>query len=136
MGSAIIDLNAHIYNLRLQNNFRLPGKVTLELTGFYSSPFIWGGTVNVEGGAAINFGIKKDFFDKKLLIQVTGNDIFKGRSDYYYTSNYGGRFVDGVITFDNRRFGINVTYNFGNQKAKARQKSKSANDDNLNRISN
>jgi hypothetical protein len=136
MGTTVIDLDAHIYNVRLQNNFRLPGKVTLELTGFYSSPFIWGGTVNVEGGAAINFGIKKDFFDKKLLVQATGNDIFKGRSDYYYTSNYGGRFVDGVITFDNRRFGINVTYNFGNQKAKARQKSKSANDDNLNRISN
>jgi len=136
MGSTIIDLNAHIYNLRLQNNFRLPGKVTMELTGFYSSPFIWGGTVNVKGGAAINFGIKKDFFEKKLLIQLTGNDIFRGRTDYFYSSNYGGRHVDGVITFDNRRFGINMTYNFGNQKAKGRQKSKSANDDNLNRISN
>jgi len=136
IGTTIIDLQANIYNFRLQNSLRLPGKVTMELTYFYSSPWIWGGTVNVDGGYAINFGIKKDFFEKKLLLQVTGNDILRGRTDYYYHSNYGGRQIEGVITFDNRRFGINVTYNFGNQKAKATKKRKSAIDDDLNRISN
>jgi len=136
IGNTVIDLTANIYNFRVQNSLKLPGKITMELTGFYSSPFIWGGTVNVEGGAAINFGIKKDFFNKKLLLQVTGSDIFRGRSDYHYKSNYGGKDVDGVITFDNQRFGINMTYNFGNQKAKTTKKRKSAIDDDLNRISN
>ena len=44
--------------------------------------------------------------------------------------------VDGVISFDNQRAGINATYKFGNQKAKTRKKGKSAIDDELNRISN
>jgi hypothetical protein len=92
--------------------------------------------VNVEGGYAINFGLKKDFLNKKLLLQVTGSDIFRTRSDYHYKSNYGGKHVDGVIIFDNQRFGINITYNFGNQKAKTTKRRKSAIDDDLNRISN
>jgi len=136
MGKTVIDLKANIYNFRLQNSLKLPGKITMELTYFYTSPWIWRGTVEVDGGYAINFGIKKDFLNKKLLLQVTGSDIFRTRSDFYYNSNYGGMQVNGVITFDNQRFGINATYNFGNQKAKATKKRKSAIDDDLNRISN
>jgi hypothetical protein len=136
IGNTVIDLKANIYNFRLQNSLNLPGKITMELTYYYSSPWIWGGTVNVEGGYAINFGLKKDFLNKKLLLQVTGSDIFRTRSDYHYKSNYGGKHVDGVITFDNQRFGINITYNFGNQKAKTTKRRKSAIDDDLNRISN
>jgi len=135
-GNSVIDLQANIYNVRIQNSLNLPGKISMELTGFYSSPWIWGGTVNVEGGYAINVGIKKDFLDKKLLLQATGNDIFRTRSDFHYKSNYGGKQVNGVITFDNSRFGINATYSFGNQKSKANKKRKSAIDDDLNRISN
>lgn len=136
IGNTVIDLKANIYNFRLQNSLNLPGKITMELTCFYTSPWIWGGTVNVEGGYAINFGIKKDFLNKKLLLQLTGSDIFGTRSDFHYKSNYGGKHVDGVISFDNQRFGINATYNFGNQKAKTTKKRKSAIDDDLNRISN
>lgn len=136
IGNTVIDLKANIYNFRIQNSLNLPGKISMELTYYYSSPWIWGGTVNVDGGYAINFGIKKDFLNKKLLLQVTGSDIFRGRSDFHYKSNYGGKHVDGVITFDNQRFGINATYNFGNQKLKAAKKRKSAIDDDLNRISN
>ena len=135
-GNTVIDLKANIYNFRIQNSLNLPGKITMELTYFYTSPWIWGGTVNVKGGYALNFGIKKDFLNKKLLLQATGSDIFRTRSDFHYKSNYGGKHVDGVITFDNQRFGINATYNFGNQKTKTAKKRKSAIDDDLNRISN
>jgi hypothetical protein len=136
IGNTVIDLKANIYNFRIQNSLKLPGQISMELTSYYSSPWIWGGTVNVDGGYAINFGIKKDFLDKKLLLQMTGSDIFRGRSDFHYKSSYGGKHVDGVISFDNQRFGINATYNFGNQKAKTAKRRKSAIDDDLNRISN
>ncbi len=130
-----IDLKADIYSLRVQNNLKLPANITMELTYFVVSPWIWRGTIEVNGNQGLNFGFKKDFMDRKLLVQLTGSDIFRSRSDYYYKSNYGGMDITGVRTFDNQRFGINVTYNFGNQKAKARKKGKSAIDDDLNRIS-
>lgn len=130
-----IDLKATTYNFRLQNNIQLPEEVTMELTYYLNSPWIWRGSVNVEGFSGLSIGVKKEFLDKKLLVQLTGNDIFNTSSDYHYKSNYGGMIVDGVISFDNRRAGISATYKFGNQKAKARKKSKSGIDDELKRIS-
>lgn len=135
LNGTIIDLKASIYNLRLQNNLRLPGDVTMELTYFVNSAWIWRGSVKVKGNYGVNFGAKKDFFDHKLLVQITASDIFRTRSDYFYKSNYGGMNVDGYVTFDNQRAGINITYKFGNQKAKTRKKGKSAIDAELNRIS-
>ena len=130
-----IDLKSNNLNFRLQNNLKLPADITAELTYFVSSPGIWGGTLQMDAYQGLNVGVKKYFMDRRFLIQLTGNDIFRGSSDYYYHSNYGGMVVKGVIIFDNQRFGINVTYNFGNQKAKVRGKSKSAIDSEMNRIS-
>jgi len=130
-----IDLKASTYNLRLQNNIQLPEAVIMELTYFLNSPWIWRGSVNVDGFSGLNLGVKKDFLNHKLLVQLTANDIFRSQSDFHYKSNYGGMIVDGVITFDNQRAGISATYKFGNQKVKTRKKSKSGIDDELNRIS-
>jgi iron complex outermembrane recepter protein len=130
-----IDLKSNQYSFRLQNNLKLPGGIAMELTSNIWGPWIWRGSVEVEGSYSVNIGIRKDFFERKLLIQLTGNDIFRSASDYFYKSNYGGMEVDGVRMFDNQRAGINITYNFGNQQAKARKRSRSAIDDELNRIS-
>ncbi len=132
---AKIDLKSNNVNFRLQNNLKLPADITAEVTYFVSSPWIWGGTVRVDAYQGLNIGVKKYFMDRRFLVQLTGNDIFRGNSDYHYHSNYGGMVVKGIITFDNQRFGINVTYSFGNQKAKSRGRSKSAIDAEMNRIS-
>lgn len=133
--NTVIDLEVNQYNFRFQNNLRLPGGLAMELTYNLWSPWIWRGSVKVEGSYSVNVGLRKDFFARKLNVQLTGSDVFRTASDYYYHSNYGGMAVDGVRIFDNRRFGINVTYNFGNQQAKNRKRSRSAIDEELNRIS-
>jgi iron complex outermembrane receptor protein len=134
MEGAKIDLQAHIVNFRLQNNFNLPFDIKLEISYYANSPWIWGGTVNVKGYQTLGAGIKREFFDKNLLVQLTGNDILGTGSDFYFNSNYGGMVIDGVRSFDNQRFGFSATYKFGNTKAKNAKKKKSAIDDELKRI--
>ncbi len=129
-----IDIKANIISFRLQNNISLPLDMTMELSYYITSPWIWRGTVNVDGNHRLNIGVKREFFNKRLLLQVTGSDIFNTGSTYYYDSDYGGMIVDGDIFFDSRRVTFNATYKFGNQKAKARRKN-SAMDAELNRIS-
>lgn len=134
MEGTVIDLSANTYNIRLQNNFRLPAGITMELTLRHNSPSIWRGSIEVEAFSSVNFGIRKDFLDRKLQIQITGSDIFRTGSDYHYKSNYGGMIVSGIRSFDGQRFGISGTYNFGNDQAKAKGRRKSAIDSELNRI--
>jgi iron complex outermembrane recepter protein len=134
MDGTLIDLKANIYFARMQNMFRLPGGIGLELTYYAQSPWIWRGSIQVKEYHGLNVGIRKDFMNRKLLLQFTGNDVFRTGSDFYYKSNYGGIRADGIRTFDNQRFGFSLTYNFGNQQAKARQRSRSAIDDELRRL--
>jgi iron complex outermembrane recepter protein len=131
----VIDLEAHIYNFRFQNSIKLPEGILMELTYYWNSPSIWRGSVEIEKHHGLNFGVRKDFLNRKLLVQLTGNDIFRTGSDFFYKSNYGGMVVDGVITFDIQRFGFSLTYNFGNQQEKTRKRSRSAIEDEMRRIS-
>ncbi len=135
MDGTVIDLKANTYNARMQNMFKLPGGVGLELTYSYNSPLIWRGSIKVESFQRLNVGLRKDFMNRQLLVQITGNDVFRTNSDYFYSSNYGGLVTDGVRTFDSQRIGFSLTWNFGNQQAKARQRSRSAIDEEMQRIS-
>jgi iron complex outermembrane recepter protein len=130
----VIDLTATTYNFRIQNNIKLPWGINMDVTYNKFSDWIWRGSVRVKGNQGLAFGIRKEFFNKKLQVRITGADIFRTDSDYFYVGDYGGIFVDGVRTFDNQRFGVGATWKFGNQKAKVRKKSASAMDEELNRL--
>jgi hypothetical protein len=134
MEGTVIDLEANIANLRIQNKFRLPLDILMELTYNYNSPWIWRGSVTVEAYSRLDFGVKKSFFRERLQTNLVLSDILNTGSDFYYTSDYGGQIVDGIRSFDNRRIGLSATYVFGNQKLKTGKKNKSAIDDELKRI--
>jgi iron complex outermembrane recepter protein len=61
----VIDLTATTYNLRFQNNLKLPGGLIMDLTYKRSSDWIWRRSVRVRGNQGLSFGIRKEFFDKK-----------------------------------------------------------------------
>lgn len=88
----------------------------------------------MDGNQGVNFGIRKDFFNKKLQVRITGADIFRTDSNFYYNGNYGGIETSGVRTFDNQRFGLGATYTFGNQKLKNTKKNNNALDEELRRL--
>jgi len=130
----MIDIKANVLDFRMQNEFRLPGDVSMELSVYATSPSVWGGTTTIEANYTIDLGVKREFFNKKLLLQAAATDIFNTGSSYFYSSNYGGMVIDGDVFFDGRRISVNAAYKFGNQKVKTR-KSKSSLNEELNRIS-
>ena len=133
--STFIDLSNWQWDYRIQNIITLPSEILLDVTFTQRSRWIWRGSVFISGNEALSFGIRKDFFDKKLQLRITGADILRTQSDYPYTSDYGGIDLDGVYTADNRRFGLGLTYNFGSRKSESKKK-KGALDEELRRIQN
>jgi hypothetical protein len=129
-----IDFSQNIYNARIQNNLSLPWDITMDLTWYWSSPFVWRGTVIIDDYWGLNFGIKKNFFNDRLQVRLTGSDIFNTNSDYGYYGNYGGLEFDGVYSNDNHRFGGGLTWKFGNNRIK-KKGNRSGLDDELRRIS-
>ncbi len=132
--NATINIKTDIYNIRMQNNIILPGDITMNLSAVYNSPWIWRGSIVIDRNYGLDLGFKKDFFDEKLQVRLTGTDIFNTRSDFPYTGDYGGIDMRGIYKSDNQRFGFGLTYKFGNQKIKNSRK-KGGLDAELNRIS-
>jgi iron complex outermembrane receptor protein len=132
----IIDLKSTLWDYRIQNNLNLPSDILMDVTFTQRSTWIWRGTVYIKGTHGLSFGLRKDFLDKKLQIRITGSDILRTESEYPYYSDYGGINLNGAYINDGRRFGLGATYKFGNQQVKNKSQTKSALDEELNRISN
>ncbi len=129
-----IDIKATTWNFRIQNNINLPGDLLLDISYYQSSDWIWRGSILVRGNYELNFGLRKDFFEGRLQVRVTAQDILLTTNDYFYQGDYGGMAIDGVRSFDTRRFGAGATWKFGNQKVKSARKGRGAMEEELRRL--
>ncbi|MEP0365922.1 MAG: TonB-dependent receptor [Cyclobacteriaceae bacterium] len=120
---ATINIDANIYTVRVQNSFTLPWGISADLAVAYGSPWIWRGSIEIDGYQRLDVGLRKAFFDDQLQIRLTGSDILNTNSDYPYKGNYGGIDLTGVYSNDNCRFGFGLTYQFGNRNIKKQRKS-------------
>jgi hypothetical protein len=129
-----IDFGQTTWSIRVQNSLKLPGGILLDLTYGRYSDWVWRGSIRVRGNQYLDFGLRKDFLDKRLQVRLTGADVLRTTSDYFYSGNYGGIEIDGVRSFDNQRFGAGLTWKFGNQKVKAAKRSRGAMEEEMRRL--
>jgi len=115
----IVDLSQKSLNIYIQQTFSLPGKLSLELSGWYNSPAIWEGTFEGAAMGSVDFGIQKKFLKGKGNLKLSVSDIFK-TTDWNMTSQFGDLFIDGNGGWDSRRFKASFSYSFGNNKIKSR----------------
>ena len=116
-----LDINATTYNIYVQNNFTLPAGFKFELSGWYNSPSIWGGTFVTGSMYSINIGLQKSVFKGKGNFTMGLDDIFwtqKWNGD----SDFNNLKIDGNGGRDSRRFKVGLTYRIGNQKVKVRKR--------------
>lgn len=121
-------------SVRLQstNTFELPKSFSIEVTGFYQSPMLWG-LMNIKSMYSVDFGVQKYFWNKKANIKLTLRDPFKlmkFKADLNYSN------LDGYInnTWDSRRIGLSFSYRFGNDDIKPSRQRKSGLEDEQNRV--
>ncbi len=117
----IIDLQTITYNIFQQHTFTLPKNYTFELSGWFSGPGIWGGVFEYDTSWSLDMGISKRFLDDKLNVKLSAQDIFN-QAFWSGTSNFAGLESFGRGNWDSQRVGIDVSYNFGNDKVKSRNR--------------
>ena len=110
----------------------MPSKIKLEVSGWFRSPSVWGGTYRTKSLGSLDLAIQKKIFSEKFNVRIAINDLF-------YTSNwrgdtrFGNVFIDANGGYDSLQFKINLSYNFGNSEAKSSTK-KTGIEDEKNRI--
>ncbi|RME98182.1 MAG: TonB-dependent receptor, partial [Bacteroidetes bacterium] len=80
---AVVDVQALTFNLYSQQSFQLPWGLQGEISGWYSSPGVWGGVFFYESLWSLNLGLQRKFLNEQLNVRLSANDIF-------YESNWDG----------------------------------------------
>ena len=130
---AFVGLTQETLSLYGQNNFNLPKKINLEISGWYSSPSVWGGTYRTKSLGSLDIAIQKKFLSDKLNARIAFSDVL-------FTSPWSGttEFADVVINgnggSDSRQVRFNLSYNFGNDQVKKARTRNTGLEDEKNRI--
>jgi len=116
------------WSARAMSTLNLPANFSLQMSYFYRGKRVTSnGTINPF--QSFDAAIKKDLFDKKLSLTLRASDIFKTAKfvvnidDVYYRE-----YAERVRDF--RGLYLNITYKFGQEEKKQRDKRKGENNQN------
>lgn len=117
----LIDLDRAWFNVYHQSSFTLPKDITVQLSGFYNSPGVWGANWITEDFWGIEVGARKKLMKGRATFSVGVTDIFF-TMQWRATQDFDDQVSAGGGGWESRTFKANFSYNFGNQKVKTRKR--------------
>ncbi|WP_044102878.1 TonB-dependent receptor domain-containing protein [Neolewinella persica] len=108
-------------SLYAQTTFKLPGAFSFEVSGWYSSPSVWGGTYETKSMGSLNLAAQRKFLKDQLTIRIAANDVLF-TSPWEGTTRFGALFIDGSGGGDSRNVTLSASYNFGGKEVKGARK--------------
>ncbi|MDR3651449.1 MAG: TonB-dependent receptor [Paludibacter sp.] len=106
------------FNGNLSNNFSLPYKLEMELSGYYSSEQLISNII-LDPRYTIDFGIQRKILKDNGTIKIAISDIFNtGCSGAY--AKYDNVDITVLNKYDSRRLQISFNYRFGKDNFKTR----------------
>lgn len=116
-------------NLYSEHTFRLPKGWSLQLSGWYNSPSIWGAVFRSKAQGAMDFGIKKQFMDGKATASLSFGDIL-GTAGWRSVNDFTpGLYMAGRGNWESRTVRCNLNYRFGNNNIKSARQRKTGIED-------
>lgn len=116
-----------------QNTIALPADISMEISGWYSSPTVWGGTYQTKALGSLNLAFQKKFLDDNLSAKIAMNDILY-TAPWRGNTRYGNLYIQGQGGSDSRNIVFSLSYNFGSQQIKKARDRKTGLEDESSRI--
>ena len=120
-------------SLYAQNTFNLSKKLRMEVSGWYSSPSIWGGTYQTQSLGSLNVAFQQKLFDDRFTARLSFNDILY-TIPWRGVTQFGDLFINGTGGSDSRQVAFGLTYDFGRNEIKKARKRKTGLQDENDRI--
>ncbi len=135
----IVDVSVNSFSIFSQHVFRLPANFSIELSGRYSAPSVWGGNFYTKAFWGVNAGIQKKFARERGQAKLSISDIFLSQR-WNGFSEFGPLYMETRGGWDSRRLSLSLSYRIGqntkgNGRGKRSSRNKSGIDDELKRAS-
>ena len=124
---ADIEIDRWTYNIYHQSTFQLPWDISIQLSGFYNSPGIWGANSLTAQFWGIDAGVVKKFMKGRGTFKISVTDIFftqqwRGIQELHDPTDAEYLYMDASGGWESRQIKANLSISFGNQKVKARKR--------------
>jgi iron complex outermembrane recepter protein len=121
-----VRIDNYAANLYAQNSFKVQERWSVELSGSYSSPNVWGGTYRNRYFWFVDAGLQ--YKHERLTVRMVLADVFLSMR-WRGVAEIGGLYAVASGGWDSRQLRLNATYNFGKSTVKkARQRNSGADD--------
>ena len=127
----ISNISITSYGFFNQHTITLNKKIALEVSGFYNSPSVWGGTFLNRAFWGVDAGLQKRLMKDKATIKMAVSDIFNSMH-WRGISNFSGLYMDASGGWESRQFKFSFTYRFGRKEIKS-QRDRSTGSDEVNK---
>ena len=124
----VINLGVTSFNIFMQHTFTLPKGFSIQASGAYNSPSVWGGTFRNRRFWFAEAGVQKSLFKNKANLSLNVSDLFYSMQ-WQGVSRYGGLYMVATGGWESRLLKLAFTYNFGNDKLKAARDRKTGADE-------
>lgn len=102
----------------LQQTFKLPYKLTAELSGAFNSKRLIGANEVARGNSQVDIGLQRKFLkDNRGTLRFVVNDIYKG-NQFNSVQSYEGFYLKNYGYYESRQVRVNFTYRFADSSIK------------------
>jgi iron complex outermembrane receptor protein len=129
-----VNVDVFATNVYAQQSVKFGKGWTGEVSGFYTSPSIWGGTFKTQALWSVDGGISKTVLHNNGTLKASVSDIFN-TLHWTATSDFAGQVIKASGGWESRQFKLYFTYRFGSTAVKAARQRKTGDEDESKRVS-
>lgn len=116
-----LDLKILTGNIYMQQSFILPNSFSFELSGWFSTPGIWGGNFKNYEMWSVDAGIQKKILKERATIRLSVSDLFN-TNHWKGSTSLGELKMTANGGWESRQLRLNFSYSIGNQKSKSKNR--------------
>lgn len=105
------------FNVYVQNTVKLPFSYTLEISGWYNSAGVWGGSYVSKSMGSLDLGLQKKLFHDQATLKLSYTDILN-TAPWDSHNVYAGIVIRAHGNWESQQFRASLTWRFGNKQMK------------------
>jgi len=124
------------WNFYAEQTFSLPKGFTYEISGWFNSASIWGGSWLSEPQGSLDMGIQRKVLNGQGNLKLSISDILLTAPWRSYSDAIPGLVIKGSGAWESRQVRLNFNYRFGNQQVKGARRRSTGLEDESKRVKN
>ncbi len=128
-----VDMKVWAANIFLQNSVRFGKGWNAELSGFYTTPSIWQGSMRSSSIWSADIGLQKQVIKGKGTIKASVSDVFNSLK-WTASSDFAGQKIYVSGKQESRQFKLSFQYRFGNASNKSNRQNSGGSEEESRRV--